>query len=127
VEQAEQECLEDAELRARKRERARERREVMDKVYLESFKKRILELYPSCPAKAAKQIAEHACMKYSGRVGRSAEAKKLNEAAVDLAVTTHLRHAKTEYDKLLAKGYERSDARRMIRSELEAILIEWRN
>src|SRR2546426_9835949 len=50
-------------------------------------------------------------VKYSGRVGRSASAKSLADEAVRLAVIAHVRHAETDYDTLLAKGYERQEAR----------------
>jgi len=60
---------------------------------------------------AGNVIAEHACQKYSGRVGRSAAAKALDEQAVHLAVIAHIRHAETGYDALLAQGCERSEAR----------------
>jgi hypothetical protein len=43
-------------------------------------------------------IAEHSCRKYCGRVGRSAAVKALDEEAVRLAVTAHVRHAKSNYD-----------------------------
>jgi len=49
-------------------------------------------------------IAEHACQKYSGRAGRSANAKALDEKAITLAVIAHIRHAETDYDNLLAQG-----------------------
>src|SRR4029079_15660970 len=45
---------------------------------------------------------------YSGRVGRSAGAKSLDEVMVALAVRTHIRHRETNYDSLLAKGWHRT-------------------
>lgn len=109
--QAEQECLADADARARQRERAAARRADLDKEYVARFAGRVRELYPSCPAGQEVVIAEHACLKYSGRVGRSAAAKELDAEAVRLAVTAHIRHAETDYDKLLAEGWERWDGR----------------
>ena len=49
-------------------------------------------------------IAEHACRTYSGRVGRSAAAKALDEQAARLAVGAYIRHAETDYDELLMQG-----------------------
>ncbi|MGR8935771.1 MAG: DUF2293 domain-containing protein [Gammaproteobacteria bacterium] len=68
LEKAEQECLADAEVRERRREREAERREAMDLRYAERFAARIAELFPACPSQREQQIAEHACLKYSGRV-----------------------------------------------------------
>jgi hypothetical protein len=125
LEKAEAECLADSEARARRRERAAERRAVLDQEYIERFAKRVRELYPSCPAGVETTIAEHACLKYSGRVGRSAAARALDTEAVELAVVAHIRHRRTPYDHLLAAGYDRYDARAEVRSSVHAVLAEW--
>ena len=125
--QAEQECLADADVRARQRERAAVRRAMLDEEYVAHFGGRVRELYPGCPAGQEVVIAEHACLKYSGRVGRSAGAKELDAEAVRLAVTAHIRHAETDYDKLLAEGWERWDARDQVSLDVERVLDQWRN
>ena len=79
---------------------------------------RAAQLYPKCPAGRETIIAEHACQKYSGRVGRSALAKNLADEAVDLAVTAHIRHAETKYDQLLRRYWDRSDARAGVAEEV---------
>jgi hypothetical protein len=61
----------------------------------------------------------------TGRVGRSASAKALDEAAITLAVTAHIRHTETEYDTLLAQGYDRIDARQMVQDQIEDVLKTW--
>src|SRR6266508_1799332 len=71
---AEQECLSDAEARRLARERAAERRRELDVEYVGAFARRVGELFPGCPVEEQQAIAEHACQKYSGRVGRSAAA-----------------------------------------------------
>jgi len=48
--------------------------------------RRVGELFPGCAVLEQQAFAEHACRKYSGRVGRSAAAKALEADAVDLAV-----------------------------------------
>jgi hypothetical protein len=48
--QAEAECLADAEARERRAERQRERQGELDQKYVEQFAKRIRELFPACPA-----------------------------------------------------------------------------
>jgi hypothetical protein len=70
-------------------------------------------------------IAEHACRKYSGRVGRSAAAKDLDEYAVRLAVFAHVRHAETDYDDLLSRMFARSNTRAMVRAAVAEILYLW--
>jgi len=123
---AEEECLADADVRARRREREAERREFLDQAYIARFAERIREIYPHCPPDVEKIIAEHACEKYSGRVGRSASAKAFDEAAITLAVTAYIRHTNTNYDTLLAQGYDRFAARDMVRGEIVEILNAWK-
>ena len=122
---AEEECLEDAEVRARRRERAAMRRAELDREYVEAFAARVRAIFPGCPPGREQIIAEHACMKYSGRVGRSAAAKDLEEGAVRLAVTAHVRHAETNYDQLLAAGYPRWEARDLVGGAVTRLLERW--
>ena len=125
LEQAEQECLADSEARARRREREVARRVELDRHYVESFAERVRDLFPGCPAGREQVIAEHACLKYSGRVGRSAAAKNLDENAIRLAVIAHIRHAETDYDELLASGYDRRVARAQVTEAVDRILARW--
>jgi hypothetical protein len=126
LEKAEAECLADSEARARRRERAAERREVLDQEYIERFAERIRELYPNCPAGIETTIAEHACLKYSGRVGRSSAAKALDENAIQLAIVAHIRHRRTPYDRLLMAGYDRYDARVEVEATIRTVMADWR-
>ncbi len=126
LERAEAECLADADARARKRERAAERSRETDAAFKARFAVRVRELFPRCPPEREHEIAEHACMKYSGRVGRTAAAKALDEEAVVLAVQAHVRHCETVYDELLADGLERHQARLEIQNEVQQILGGWR-
>ncbi len=125
LEQAEQECLADSEARARRREREVARRVELDRHYVESFAERVRARFPGCPAGREQVIAEHACLKYSGRVGRSAVAKNLDENAIRLAVIAHIRHAETDYDELLATGYDRRVARAQVAEAVDRILARW--
>ena len=122
---AEQECLSDAESRRLASERGAERRAALDAAYVEAFARRIGELFPGCPLDAQRSIAEHACQRSSGRIGRSAAAKELAAKAVELAVAAHVRHAHTEYDRLLAQGIDRHDARVEVRSVVNEWLNTW--
>lgn len=124
---AEAECLNDAEARARRRDREAERRAELDAAFVAEFAARIRQLFPGCPPARAERIASHACQKYSGRVGRSAAAKRLDEDAVGLAVAADVRHNETRYDELLARGLERWDARDRVREDVDRMLSRWRN
>jgi hypothetical protein len=123
--QAEEECEADASERVLRREHAAVRRAELDEDYIKKFAVRIREVYPHCPRGREKAIAEHACRKYSGRVGRSAVAKTLDEGAVRLAVTAHVRHVETNYDELLMRGFERGEARNDVRGRVSQVLEMW--
>lgn len=127
LEQAEQECLADSEVRERRRKREAERRVVLDKQYVKRFSERLREFFPGCPPEREYEIAEHACRKYSGRIGRTADAKMLEAEAIRLAVIAHIRHTETTYDDLLARGNERWEARESVRGKVEEILDGWEN
>ena len=123
--QAETECLADEDVREQRRMREAERRSELDLAYIKRFAERIQQLYPECPSKTVRNIAEHACTKYSGRVGRSAAAKVLDEQAIRLAVVAHVRHAKTRYDRLLMNGWDRIDARASVEDTVRSVLAKW--
>jgi hypothetical protein len=126
LEQAERECLSDEDQRRAARERARHQRERADARFVSEFTDGILDSYPRCPRAEAEDIARHACKKYSGRVGRSAAAKRFDPVAITLAVTAHVRHVRSEYDRLLAQGWERVDARHAVAASVEEVLQGWR-
>ena len=65
-------------------------------------------------------------MRGSGRVGRSAAGRALDHDALDLAVAAAVRHEDTPYDTLLMSGVERGQARAEVRSQVAAVLDEWR-
>jgi hypothetical protein len=125
LEQAEQSCLLDNEVRARRREREAERRAEYDRTYINQFAKRIRDLFPLCPPEREIVIAEHACLKYSGRIGRAASAKDLDKKAILLAVIAHIRHMETSYDKLLAMGYDRQNARSRVQGRVNEVMQTW--
>jgi hypothetical protein len=125
LEKAEAECLKDEDIRQRRRLREAEIRKQTDQNYINQFAERIRELYPKCPAGREKEIAEHACQKYSGRVGRTAAAKTFDETRVKLAVIAHIRHSLTNYDELLSQGHERFEAREAVNEKVFSILVIW--
>jgi hypothetical protein len=126
IEKAEEECLKDAELREHRRLREEEKHEQLDEVFIANFAARIRELYPGVPSGREMIIAEHACQKYSGRVGRSAAAKAFDVSAVTLAIVAHIRHIMTEYDELLFRGFDRYDARSIVEENVNNILEGWK-
>jgi hypothetical protein len=122
---AEEECLADADARERRREREAARRAELDQEYVEQFAARVRELFPGCPPGREIAIAEHACLKYSGRVGRSAAAKEFDEEVIRLAVIAHIRHRETEYDRLLSRGRDRWEARTEVEPAVARVLGIW--
>jgi len=117
--------LADRDVRARRQQREAARRAELDQEYVGRFATQVRTLFPHCPTGREELIAEHACLKYSGRIGRSAAAKSLDEEAVHLAVTAHIRHAETPYDALLARGWERQEARVEVDEQVRRVLVEW--
>ena len=125
IARAEAECLADAGARAAARERAAERREFLDVRHVSSFEDRIADLFPASPPKERRSIAEHACVVRSGRVGRSASAKRLEDSAIELAVRAHVRHEHSNYDQLLTGGMERHEARSNVAHTIDCVLHSW--
>jgi hypothetical protein len=126
LEQAERECLADAAARERARERAAERREKLDEDYVSEFAERLGDSFPSCPGPERGAIADYACRKYSGRIGRTGAASRFDPEAIELAVRAHARHRYTRYDELLAQGVHRGDARASVRAAVDEVVERWR-
>ena len=122
---AEKECLADADARERQRERAAARREAVETTYLADVTAAIRAQYPGCPPAETGEIAEWACQKHSGRVGRSAAAKGFDPQALRLAVIAHIRHQHTRYDHLLMQCGDRELARQTVRADIERVLERW--
>jgi hypothetical protein len=85
----------------------------------------VLKLRHSIITAAAEAIARHTSLRSSGRVGRSAAGRSLDEAAITLAVVASVRHEDTQYDSLLMSGDSREDARDRIRAPVDRILAAW--
>ena len=88
--------------------------------------KRIEDLFPGCPPREAAAIAEHTAVRGSGRVGRTAAGRNLEEQALALAVAAAVRHRHTEYDALLPAGLDRPLARQRVADRVDEILAAWR-
>lgn len=124
---AEAHCLADADARERQRARDAERRAREDVDLVKRMTDAIVALFPRCPVDEAAQIARHAAERSSGRVGRSAAGRELDERALALAVGAHVRHVHTDYDALLMSGVEREAARERIRDDVARVLASWRS
>ena len=122
---AESESLADAELRARQRARAAERRDAQEPAFIAKVTDAIRAQYPGCPADESARIAAWACEKHSGRVGRTAAAKELDPEPLRLAVIAHIRHEHTPYDRLLMRHGDRRLARQEVHSRIAGILARW--
>ncbi|MEU6342796.1 DUF2293 domain-containing protein [Streptomyces sp. NPDC046977] len=123
---AERQCLADAAARAARRARDARRREAEDVRVTDVLTAEVLRLFPSCPPARAAAIAAHAAVRGSGRVGRTAAGRALDEGAVTAAVRASVRHGDTAYDALLASGVPRWEARQRIAVEVDGVLAAWR-
>lgn len=127
LQEAERQCLADSDARLRRRERDAARRADEDVEFQRRFATQVALLYPGCPAQRAQAIACHAGLRGSGRVGRSAAGRALDEQAITLAVVASIRHEDTDYDDLLMSGVGREEARDRIRPAIARILAAWSN
>ena len=126
LEKAEQECFEDADERARDRATSALRRKQDDRAFVAQVAAQIRVLFPQCPHQEAAAIAEHTAARGSGRVGRTAAGRRLEEQALNAAVTAAVRHRHTEYDSLLASGLDRNAAREEVAERVQEVLASWR-
>ncbi len=125
LERAEQQCFDDEELRARRRSRYMERTAQWDEDFARRFTIEIRLLFPKIPGERAEAIAQHTALRGSGRVGRSAAGRALDERAVRHAVVASVRHQETDYDALLMKGVPRQEARDQIWQRIDEVLTSW--
>jgi hypothetical protein len=125
IQRAEEQCLADEDVRLRRRERDQERRAKEDVEFQARMADEIRRLFPGCPKNRATAIAQHAALRGSGRVGRSAAARALDERAITAAVVASVRHEDTDYDRLLMSGTPREIAREQIRPAIDQVLDAW--
>jgi hypothetical protein len=127
LESAEAQCLADEDARGRRRERDQQRRCDQDLAFQARLAEAVVRLFPGCPSQRAEAIARHAGTRGSGRVGRSAAGRALDEQAIRLAVVASVRHQDTDYDALLMAGVPRTDAREQVQPDIDRALAVWRN
>jgi hypothetical protein len=124
--QAEAECFADEDARLRRRARDAERRAGEDVEFQARMAAEIARLFPRCPPDRATAIAQHAGLRGSGRVGRSAAGRALDPEAVTRAVVASVRHEDTRYDELLMSGTARQDAREQVGPAIDRVMTAWR-
>ena len=122
IEKAEQECLADADVRARSRALGAERRKEEDRRLTELMTARIRELFPGCPPKEAAEIAGHTAVAAAAGSAALWEAARWRRRRL-LPPSGH-RH--TNYDRLLLEGSEREYARSRVQGDVEDMLEKWR-
>lgn len=125
INQAEQECLADSDIRERRRLRDAERREHQDEQFVAQLAAAVQMQFPGCPPERALRIAQHAGLRGSGRIGRSSSGRALDPEAVHLAVVASIRHEDTKYDELLMLGVDRAEARRFIAEDVDRVVAMW--
>ena len=126
IEQAEKECVADADQRAQARAADAVHRKEEDRRLTARMTDEIRSIFPRCPLDEAALIAAHTAVRGSGRVGRSAAGRALEERALTAAVRAAIRHRHTNYDELLATGVDRDLARERVASRVEEMLEDWR-
>jgi hypothetical protein len=127
IDKAEIQCLSDSEARARRRRREDERRADADRQFQTELAAEIVRAFPGCPTDRAQAIAKHTSARGSGRVGRTAAGRALDQHAVALAVEASARHVDTRYDELLMAGVGRAEAREQVRREVDNLMLKWRS
>lgn len=127
VSKAQKSCEDDKQVREEKNKKAAVKREVTDKIYIKEFATAIRALYPNCPLNREVEIAEHACQKHSGRVGRTASAKEFDETMINLAVEAHIRHMETNYDDQFGKGKNKKAIRSEVKTDIRKVLNKWKS
>ena len=75
-------------------------------------------LAPRIPPHEFGAVVDHACDSRGLRTSAP-------ETAVWLSLVAYVRHAFTEYDDLLAQGYDQDSARFFVADEMAALLAEW--
>jgi len=125
ITKAQEECAQDELKRALKNEKAAIKRIEEDKIYVAAFSVAIRKRYPNCPKDREVAIAKHACEKYSGRVGRTADAKQFDGNMIDLAVEAHIRHKETNYDSQFKTGKTKRLIRSNVKQDITAVLHQW--
>jgi hypothetical protein len=83
----------------------------------QALRKALRLLVPRIPYADSEPVLE--------RAAKLTRADLSTGAALWLAIVAHVRHRQTDYDALLAEGYDRDAARHFVVEETEAVLRLW--
>jgi hypothetical protein len=75
-------------------------------------------LAPGIPAHELGAVVDHALDSPGLNVASA-------ETAARLSLVAYVRHVLTDYDELLAEGYDQDSARFFVAAEIAAVLAEW--
>jgi hypothetical protein len=75
-------------------------------------------LAPRIPKHEFEAVVDHALVSAGLRTAAP-------EAAAWLSLVAYIRHALTDYDSLLAEGYDHDSARFFVAAEMDDILAQW--
>ena len=103
-----------------------ELRIAQDRELAEQMALEFRRLFPGCASEEAAAIARHTATRSSGRVGRTAAGRNLEPQALIAAIKAAVRHRHTNYDELLAAGWDRTQARQQVAAQVEEILSKWK-
>lgn len=76
------------------------------------------QIAPNIPPHEYGAVIDHACDSPGLRVAAP-------DSAAWLSLVAYLRHTFTDYDTLLAEGYDRDSARHFVAGEMQALLDAW--
>ena len=85
----------------------------------DEIERALRSLAPRVPKHEFEATIDHALT--SKGLGRASP-----ETAAWLSLVAYVRHALTEYDELLAQGYDQESARHFVAAEIDQILEGWR-
>ncbi|KAI3327201.1 hypothetical protein HD806DRAFT_486388 [Xylariaceae sp. AK1471] len=94
-----------------------------DEALEKCFSEAILAEFPRMPPIELPTIVRRAMVKRAGRVGRTGTKEMVEKAR--LAVHAHIRHTKTDYDRLLRGGIDRKSARDLMFQKALDIQKQW--
>src|SRR5207253_10432814 len=123
LEQAGAKCSADDEQRSVRRERAEIYRDKQDQVLAMRMVESIRQMFPRCPPEEARAIAAQTSVRGSGRVGRTASGRALEEEALRAAVVAAIRHRHTKYDRPLMKGLAATETKQTVRDAMDDVFL----
>lgn len=82
--------------------------------------------YPGCPSADVRRIAERAAEMETDDEPDESETSKVDVEAIDNSARAQARRAHTQYDELLGRGLNRTEARAQVSAQVEEVLRDWR-